>query len=282
MPRLENRRLDVAEAMRTSEFFNGKKDIAKIGSGDSYYIADFLKKERNELFEKIIEEGKFTQMFNISKDSAEAIPRLVTAQSERKEDGASAIYRMPGCNEKNIETTELTPIVKYICDKASEEIGQSLNHVVLSLFMNENDSLGFHYDKLVDLMDNSYILSISFGDTRPILFYSLDGKHRQTIMLRPGSLLAIGPKTNKQYMHAIPKLTEQVGPRVSLSCRTVQSYIKYDKTETENSDEQADKKFEIIGKGAEWQCANYPFSVSHDDPSAYSDGTKKVIGKFAK
>jgi len=284
MSKFENKRIDIYEAKQSSEFFDGKKDIAKIGAGDSYYIANFLKKERNEIFDKIMEESQFVQMFNISKTVAYPIPRLVTAQSDRIDSGASAIYRMPGCNEKNIATTKWTPTVRYVCEKASEQINQKLNHCVLTLFRDQEDSLAFHKDKLVDLKDDSLILSISFGETRPILFYSMDGKHRQTIMLRSGSMLAIGPRTNRQYMHAIPKLSDPVGPRVSLSLRTVESYIQYDKDKqyestTEENMDTTNKKlnFQILGKGAEYQCANYPFTKSHDDVDAYSETVKTQI-----
>jgi len=285
MAKLDNKRIDINEAKNTSEYYDGKKDVAKLGAGDSYYIADFLKKERKEIFDKIMEEVKFKQMFNISKENVSPIPRLVTAQSDREDFGASAIYRMPGCNEKNIETTEWTPTVRYVCERASEQIKQKLNHCVLTLFRDQEDSLAFHKDKLVDLKDDSLILSVSFGDTRPILFSSMNGKHRQTMVLRPGSLLAIGPKTNKLYMHAIPKLTDHVGPRVSLSIRTVESFIQYDnKKETseiipENSSEQS-KNFKILGKGAEFQCANYPFITSHDNPDDYSLEVKQRIQQY--
>jgi len=289
MPRLENKRIDLAEAKRSSEFFDGKNDIAKLGAGDSFYIASFLKKERKELFDKIMEEAQFTQMFNIGKDSADPIPRLVSAQSDRIDPQTNAIYRMPGCNEKNIQTHDWTPSVKYVCDRASEEINQRLNHCVLTLFRDKDDSLSFHMDKLVDLKDGSLILSISFGETRPILFYSLDGKQRQTVMLRPGSLLAIGPKTNKQFMHAIPKLTEDVGPRVSLSLRTVESFIQYESpSETQSPEEPHEEgtclsqSFKILGKGSEFQTANYPFTVSHDDASSYSETVVAQIQKHNK
>jgi len=267
-----NKKIDIHVDKKAYDFFDGKSEILKLGSGDSFYIPDFLKKENKELFEKIMEETKFVQMFNIGKDNADPIPRLVTAQSDRVDDGSAAIYRMPGCNEKNIATTPWTPTVKYICDQASEYINQKLNHCVLTLFRNQEDSLAFHKDKLVDIVDNSLILSISFGDTRPIIFHEVDGKNKQMIMLKPGSLLAIGPQTNKRYMHAIPKINQEVGPRVSLSFRSVASYIKYDNTETE-------QKFTIIGKGAEFQTANYPFTKSHDNESFYSENVKKQINQ---
>lgn len=276
MPKLENKRINLQEAKRTSQFYDGKKDIAKLGAGDSYYVVNFLKKERIEIFDKIMTEVTFAQMFNIGENNADPIPRLVSAQSDHQDSGASAIYRMPGCNEKNIATTEWTPTVRYVCDQASKAIGQQLNHCVLTLFRNEDDSLAFHKDKLIDLQENSLILSVSFGETRPILFHSMDGKDRQTIMLRPGSLLAIGPKTNKTYMHGIPKLIDHMGPRVSLSLRTIETFIKFEESKDSNNDPI---KFQILGKGAEFQCANYPFTKSHDDTDAYNDNVKTQIHK---
>jgi len=280
---MQNKRIDISEAKKRYQYFDGKKDIQKLGANDSFYIADFLKKERNEIFDKLMKEVNFVQMFQITEDTATPIPRLVTAQAGCDKSGASAIYRMPGCNEKNIATTDWTPTVSYVCERASEQIGQKLNHCVLTLFRDQEDSLGFHKDKLVDLKENSLILSVSFGDARPILFYSVDGKHRQTLMLLPGSLLAIGPKTNKLYMHAIPKLTDPVGPRISLSLRTIDSYIQYDdKLENcEQAEDNKSKNFKILGKGAEYQCTNYPFITSYDDPDYYSDEVKRQIQQYS-
>jgi len=288
-----NKRIDLEEEKRRTTFHNGRKDISKLGAGDSFYIAKFYKKGHQEIFQKILEETNFIQMFHIGKDQALPIPRLVTAQAdhfeiatEKKEDTEkkeetekvkkSALYRMPGCNEKNIPVSDWTPTVKKVCELASEEINQKLNHCVLTLFQNEDDSLGFHQDKILYLNENSLILSISFGEARPIQFHSLNGKDSQTILLRPGSLLAIGPKTNKMYVHGIPKLTESVGPRVSLSLRTVDTFIQYKKHSKEDLQNETEN-FEIVGKGSDYQTKNYPFIKSHDDPENYSETVKKQI-----
>jgi hypothetical protein len=269
----ENRQFDLAKAKLATDFHDGRRDVTRLCSGDSYYIADFIKsaKERAELFDQIMGEAQFTQMFNVSltaaasSDSAtqvptasgsspaeasaatsgtctaavgdsgagraKPIPRLVTAQAEHLESGASAIYRMPGCNEKNIPTTRWTPAVKRIVDAASEAIGQKFNHCVVSLYRDGSDGLGYHKDKTVDIADQSVILSVSLGATRPIQFAPVNVKHGKvkpvTVMLKAGSLLAIGPRTNSEWMHGIPKLTEDVGPRISLSIRSVASFIQW-------------------------------------------------------
>jgi hypothetical protein len=87
---------------------------------------------------------------------------MVSAQT-CKDGSSSAIYRMPGCNQKNIDTTNWTESVKNIVEEASETIGQKFNHCVCTLYRDENDSLAFHTDKILDLEPDSKILSISYG-----------------------------------------------------------------------------------------------------------------------
>ncbi len=367
----ENRQFDLAKAKLATDFHDGRRDVTRLCSGDSYYIADFIKsgKERTELFDQIMGEAQFTQMFNVSLTAAPSddgkapsatsfsgsvvgsgsgsgegdgasvagevsagaasvdlggncgsgrakpIPRLVTAQAEQLDSGASAIYRMPGCNEKNIPTTRWTPAVKRIVDAASEAIGQKFNHCVVSLYRDGSDGLGYHKDKTVDIADRSVILSVSLGSTRPIQFSPVNVKHGKvkpvTVMLKAGSLLAIGPRTNSEWMHGIPKLTEEVGPRISLSIRSVASFIQWsdgnpaadskastpsataatpategkapatadaksEPTAPLTGDSQVDRErtFVITGKGAAHQTPNYPFSVSFDDSALYSESVK--------
>jgi len=265
--KLENRRVSIKELRQSTQFYDGRKDVPKFGAGDSFYVANFLKAESKQLFPTIMGELEFTQMFNVGATQANPIPRLVAAQSDRLPNGGgSAIYRMPGCNEKNIPTSDWTPKVRYVCEQASKCIKQPLNHCVVSRYRDENDSLAFHHDKLLDLQDKSLILSVSFGDARPILFSSADGKTRQTLLLQSGSLLAIGPLTNRLMLHSIPKLDDPVGERISLSLRSIETFIQFDPNDR--------SKFVVSGKGAEFQTPNYPFSKSHDDPSLYSDDVK--------
>eukprot|EP01006_Ploeotia_vitrea_P053373 TRINITY_DN67781_c4_g3_i1.p1 TRINITY_DN67781_c4_g3~~TRINITY_DN67781_c4_g3_i1.p1 ORF type:complete len:315 (+),score=53.99 TRINITY_DN67781_c4_g3_i1:114-1058(+) len=243
---------------KRSKTYDGTRDVKDLAAGDTFYIAKFLKaRDLDQLFSDVLKESNFQVMFHFSEGGQDAtpIPRLVTAQTMKGKCRAP-IYRMPGCNQKNIPTTPWTPTVSAICDKASERIGQDLNHCVVTLFRDQDDSLGFHQDKLLDLNEGSLILSISLGQARPIVFSSNDGRRTHRVLLQPGSLLAIGPQTNKQWKHAIPKVREQVGPRVSLSVRSISTFM----------DQHTGA---ILGKGQEFQDKNYPFTTNHDDETQY-------------
>mmetsp|Transcript_55064 Transcript_55064/g.49566 ORF Transcript_55064/g.49566 Transcript_55064/m.49566 type:complete len:337 (-) Transcript_55064:193-1203(-) len=266
------------------DHFDGLRSIKNIGAGDSYYIPNFIScaNQRDEIFSKLLKEVEFEQMFNFTPNcknkKVAPIPRLVTAQTNKDNDICDKypIYRMPGCNEKNIQTKNWTSTVEQIRQKASDYLGnQELNHCVVTLYRDENDSLGFHKDKLLDLKPNSLILSLSFGAPRPILFYAENTKnkgkrkkkqqHRQCIILQPGSLLAIGPQTNKLYKHSIPKLKEKCLPRISLSMRTIDTFVQNNKND--------EKDTKIIGKGEEFQNLNWPFAKNYDKENEYDQQT---------
>ncbi len=271
--RIQNRRVTYGSTSKTKcgkniDYYDGKKPIHNLGGGDTFYIPKFIKGNelQKELFVKLLCEINFVQMFHFGQNnSIEPIPRMVQGQTD-KTGSHSCIYRMPGCNQSNINTENLSESVKYILDLAKHEVNDDgLNHCVCTLYRDSNDSLAFHKDKILDLEEDSLILSISFGEARPIVFKETSGKREQTILLQPGSLLAIGKKTNQQWIHAIPKLDTAVEPRISLSIRHIKTYIE-EETET------------VIGKGDEYQTKNYPFIVSHDNPDKYTEEIKNSIG----
>ena len=258
-----------------------------MGAGDSYYIPNFIKddKQKSKLMSKLLEEVKFEQMFsfvsknrgnNYGKREIEAIPRLVKAQTDKDESKIDKypVYRMPGCNQGNIPSSNWTETVELIRKKASSLIGQEFNHCVCTLYRYENDSLGFHKDKLLDLKEGSLILSLTFGEARPILFYhdSVDNihknsKHKQCIILQPGSLLAIGQKTNMEYMHCIPKIDRKCEARISLSMRSIDTFHSL-------------KDNKIIGKGSQYQTLNWPFCKNYSNDQQYDQNTKLKMDQY--
>ena len=234
------------------DHYDGSRDIGKLGAGDSYYIKKFINVD-DTMMHNLLNEISFVQMYNFTPNAANSevvpIPRLVSAQTD-KNVLDSAHYRMPGCNQGNIPTFNWSPTVDLIREKAEEATSQKLNHCVINLYYDENDSLSFHKDNLLDLKENTGVVSVSLGQMRPFLFHSTENNHKQDINLQNGSLLYIGTKTNKRYVHAVPKLTDMVEPRISLTFRHIDSFIN----ETDNM---------ITGTGSLYQSKDYPFIGNH-------------------
>lgn len=295
-----------------SEEFNGRRRITSIGAGDSFYIPNFIKKshEKHGIFVKLLQECNWQQMFHFKNTNSEMstnvnntyddtstptimnnrstkalpIPRLVIGQTSKKAN-ISALYRMPGCNQCNIPTNDYSTTVRQLMEKASVELKQTFNHCVCTLYRDENDSLGYHCDKLLDLTPNSMIISISFGAERPIIFSSLNSNHKQRIILQPGSLLAIGPKTNKMYKHSIPKLREKCLARISLSMRTIATFVVNGDGSVGGDVGNEDgicigEHSVIVGQGKEYQTVNYPFTDNFEDKAEYSEEILQQMNEF--
>lgn len=198
-------------------------------------------------FDSLEQEINFIQMYNVNKKTGQKlpIPRLVAGFADHDANG-KVLYRMPGCNEMNIPADDWGNLLLKIRDRLRGETGIDYNHCVATLFRDEHDSLGFHHDKLIDLDQSSPIISLSFGETRPIVFVSNDSKETVNIALKHGSMLVFGDKYNRRYYHSIPKLVNKVGKRISLSFRVVESKINDDGV--------------VSGKGDRYQTSDYPQS----------------------
>ncbi|MEZ4448267.1 MAG: alpha-ketoglutarate-dependent dioxygenase AlkB [Nannocystaceae bacterium] len=248
--------------------YDGHARAEALGAGDSFYLPGFLDEaEAPAMLRALLREVDFVQMFNVSArtDLVAPIPRLVSAQAAVSAESAP-IYRMPGCNESNIETTQWTQTTLEVVSRASAALGVEFNHCVHTLYRDQRDSLGLHRDKLVDLADAAPILSVSLGAARPIVFEEVGGRSRHTILLQPGSLLAIGPRTNLSFVHGIPKLRGPCGPRISLSIRRSATFV-----------DQATER--VVGKGDAYQTRHYPFIRSYADHSTYSEAARRTIAR---
>ncbi len=101
--------------------------------------------------------------------------------------------------------------------------GHKFNSVLLNLYRDEKDSMGFHSDDEKELGPTPTIASVSLGQKRTLIF-----KHKSRAELKPtrldlesGSLLIMKGNTQKHWKHGIEKETRPCGPRVNLTFREI-------------------------------------------------------------
>ena len=99
----------------------------------------------------------------------------------------------------------------------------SYNSVLLNLYRNGNDSMGWHSDDEPELGKNPSIASVSLGATRTFQL-----KHRLrkeepniSLALNHGSLLFMTGSTQHFWKHQIPKTRKHVEPRINLTFRNI-------------------------------------------------------------
>jgi alkylated DNA repair dioxygenase AlkB len=108
--------------------------------------------------------------------------------------------------------------------KRVEELsGAEFNSVLLNLYRDHRDRMGFHSDNERELGPEPVIASLSYGETRTLLF-----KHKRrkdlalkSVALTSGSLLLMKGKTQQNWNHGINSETRPCGPRINLTFRRI-------------------------------------------------------------
>ncbi|MGL6224028.1 MAG: alpha-ketoglutarate-dependent dioxygenase AlkB family protein [Steroidobacteraceae bacterium] len=115
-----------------------------------------------------------------------------------------------------------TPELRCLLDRVQALTGHPYNSVLLNLYRDGNDGMGWHADDEPELGHNPVIASVSLGATRRFKL-----RHRRqrdaaaTIELRHGDVLLMAGTTQHTYVHAVPKTARAVGERINLTLRRI-------------------------------------------------------------
>lgn len=115
-----------------------------------------------------------------------------------------------------------TPELTTIRNRVTELTGSACNAVLLNLYRDGRDGMGWHADDEPELGPNPVIASVSLGATRRFCL-----RHRRRKALRielplaHGSVLCMSGATQHHWVHALPKTSARVGERINLTFRFV-------------------------------------------------------------
>ena len=104
--------------------------------------------------------------------------------------------------------------------------GEDFTSVLLNLYNNGNDKMGWHADDEKELGINPTIASVSLGETR-----RFDIKHKQNpelhykFELTSGSLLVMRGALQHHWVHQIPAQKKVKEPRINLTFRTIKKSL---------------------------------------------------------
>jgi alkylated DNA repair dioxygenase AlkB len=142
------------------------------------------------------------------------VPRLVAWHG----DSATA-YTYSGTRH---EPLPWTPVLLEVRDRIALLTGHEFNSVLLNLYRDGRDGMGWHADDEPELGRNPVIASVSFGVTRR---FKLRHRKRRTAVttleLTHGSLLLMAGNTQHAYVHAVTKTAVATGERINLTYRCV-------------------------------------------------------------
>ncbi|MGH1481596.1 MAG: alpha-ketoglutarate-dependent dioxygenase AlkB family protein [Geminicoccales bacterium] len=121
------------------------------------------------------------------------------------------------------EPAPMTPALLALKSEAEALSGQGFNSVLINLYRDGRDSMGWHSDDEPVLGDEPIIASLSLGATRRFQLKHRHADERVSLDLAHGSCLVMQGRCQACWRHQLPKTKKQVLPRINLTFRRLQS-----------------------------------------------------------
>lgn len=114
----------------------------------------------------------------------------------------------------------LLPRLDALRRAVEDATGLPFNSVLCNLYRDGRDSMGWHKDDDYPHGGQPAVASLSLGAVRRFLLKPRKGRHPSVgIDLEPGSVLLIDGPARTDWVHALPRTTRPLGPRVNLTFR---------------------------------------------------------------
>jgi len=115
-----------------------------------------------------------------------------------------------------------TPLLTSIRQQIETQVAAPLNAVLLNLYRDGQDSMGWHSDDEAELGNNPLIASLSLGGVRRFdLRRKGQGRIAHSLELEHGSLLVMRGSTQHYWQHQVAKTRRHCEPRVNLTFRWI-------------------------------------------------------------
>jgi len=179
-----------------------------------------------------------------TKDEADALAATLIASAELEQQTLkifgrdvvtprlSAWYGDPGASYAysglRLEPKPWLPALRDIRSRLASTTGCRFNGVLLNLYRDGRDSMGWHSDDEPELGEEPTIASLSFGGTRRFLLRHRTRPELDTLELLPshGSLILMAGTTQAAWKHAVPKTARPAAPRLNLTFRTILEQLR--------------------------------------------------------
>ena len=123
---------------------------------------------------------------------------------------------------RTVRARPLPPDLARLRQRVEQEVGHEFDSVLLNLYRDGRDSMGFHADDEPELGDNPIIVSLSLGEARRFdVRPRRGGPAGLTLSLEHGSLLVMGGTFQHVFRHGVPKERREIGPRINLTFRAM-------------------------------------------------------------
>jgi alkylated DNA repair dioxygenase AlkB len=167
------------------------------------------RQEADKFYTSIMNETPWKQEEITVYDKTHLTPRMTVWYGKRRTPGKPIL--------------PLTPTLELIKQKVEATTGIQFTSVLVNLYRDGKDGVGWHRDHERELGPRPIVASVSFGETR---FFDIRHKFRKDlekirIPLNHGSFLLMGGAMQHYWEHQVPKTAKNIKPRINLTFRIV-------------------------------------------------------------
>ncbi len=120
-----------------------------------------------------------------------------------------------------LQTRPWTPVLSEIRSQIETYLNFSFNSVLVNLYRNGNDYVGWHSDNEAELGEQPFIASVTFGAERRFEFRHKKSSENGRVLLRSGTLLIMQPNFQHHWLHSLPIDQNVSEGRINLTFRKV-------------------------------------------------------------
>ena len=188
--------------------------IAVIPGLISYSSGFIGRNEEHSLFSTLRDQTIWEQHFVRIFGKQHPCPRL------------SAWYGIPEAtysySGQDLTPRPFTPLLNSLLERVKTETDETFNSVLLNLYRDGSDAMGWHADDEPELGIHPVIASLSLGSVRRFLIKPKKSRGTSRALdLEPGSLLIMRRRCQEEYVHSVPRTKKPVGPRINLTFRQI-------------------------------------------------------------
>ena len=170
----------------------------------------FSKEESDHYYKTLLSQSAWQEYEMEIYDKVHTVPRMICWYEDKENHGA------------DLSRPDWTPELKAIRERVEIETQIKFNSVLLNLYRNGKDGVGWHSDHEKNYGKNQIIASVSFGETR---MFRLRHKFRKDLQveipLHHGSFLLMAKQTQTYWQHQVPKTAKDILPRINLTFRRI-------------------------------------------------------------
>lgn len=193
---------------------SGESERLALPDGEgAWYRRAFTSAESAHLFAVLRQETPWRQHVITLYGRSIASPRLSAWYGD-----PGAVYSYSGLR---LEPLPWTPTLCGVRERVEALASARFNSVLLNLYRDGQDSMGWHSDDEPELGRNPVIASVSFGAARRFLLQHKKRRLRVELLLEDGDVLVLGGTTQHCWRHHVPKTRQPVGSRINLTFRAI-------------------------------------------------------------